>query len=383
MRIAAASFAYPNCDETVRARLSEQLGRPKSVPGSFVLSTCLRIEVAVEGGADHLSRAVSAIFGDASVLGAAAVRQDLDAVSHLFRVAAGLESPVLGEMEILTQFRHALKVSEARGDVGGLFSKLLETAVSVGRQAREMLPGSPHSSLAAVTAQVVGTAEEVAVFGSGIMANSVITGLLSLPAPPRVTVVARSPEKVAIAGMEVWGFDRAIEAIERFGAVVSATSAKRRLIDGTTLDSVFSRRTTPLTLVDMAMPPDFDVPPHAAVKYVSIDDLARLAARRPRPHEADDFVAAHAADAHRRMTEHAAVGPVIAEMMRAADDLVERAVDRFATKLGNGEDHAVLRQAAHTVARSLLANPVSYLRSGGGPEQATEVLAAAFGIVDG
>jgi glutamyl-tRNA reductase len=308
------------------------------------------------------------------------IRSGEAAIAHLFRVAAGLESPILGEREILTQFRQALADAEERGSVTGLTAKLLETAVAVGRQARELLPDSPHDSMAAVAAQVVGGADRVAVLGAGLMAQAVVMGLLGLPAPPDVTVVARTPENVAIPGVTVRAMTAASEVIATFPAVVSATSAKQRLIPEAELAEALARRSDTLTLVDMAMPPDLLPPPGAAIRYVDIDELAGKAARRPRGEDADAMVNAAAAEAYRRFTDHHAVGPVIGGLMRAADEIVDRTVDRFAGRLGQGDDDRLLRQAAHTVARSLLASPVSYLRSGDRPAEAVDLIAAAFGI---
>jgi glutamyl-tRNA reductase len=66
--------------------------------------------------------------------------------------------------------------------------------------------------------------------------------------------------------------------------------------------------------------------------------------------------------------------------MRSADEIVDRTVDRFIGRLGGGDDDKLLRQAAHTVARTLLASPVSYLRSADRPAEAVDLIAAAFGI---
>lgn len=70
----------------------------------------------------------------------------------------------------------------------GRIQKWLAQAVTVGPQARELLGGSPHNSMAAVAAQAVGTADRIAVLGSGIMATAVVDGLLLLPAPPEVAL---------------------------------------------------------------------------------------------------------------------------------------------------------------------------------------------------
>lgn len=382
LHVSSASFAYPHADGSVRAELARSLRTGTRSRDVFVLDTCLRMEVLVAGDLDRLDEAVGELFGVHAQLGHARVRVGEAAVDHIFRVAAGLESPILGEREILTQFRQAVLAAEEQGSITGLMVKLLETAVSVGRQARELLPASPHDSMAVVAAQVVGNRDRVAVLGSGLMATAVVGSLLALPAPPKVTVVARSPEKVSIDDVDVVPFERAVEVLSGFPAVVSATSAKKRLISDDALTAVLSERTDPLDLVDMAMPPDFTPPVGAPVRYVDIDDLARMADRKPRRDDADAMVMAAAADAYRRVSDHHAVGPVIGGLMQAADEIVERTVERFAGRLGQGDDRAVLRQTAHTVARTLLASPVGYLRSSDRPSEAVDTIAEAFGLDD-
>lgn len=382
MNVSSASFAYPHHDGSVRAEVAGRLDLRDLPAGTFLLATCLRMEITIAGDESDLGRLVSSMFGKLSEPARPSVRIDEDAVTHLFSVAAGLESPILGEKEILTQFRRALIRSEEKGRVDGLFARLLETAVAVARQARELLPQSPHNSLAAVAAQAIGTADRVAVLGSGLMATAAVHGLLALPAPPSVTVVARNPDKVTIEGVEVWPFDRAAETLSTFPAVVSATSAKRRLVDDDAMAAAVSRRMESLTLVDMAMPPDFTPPEGAAVDYMGIDDLARMADRRLRRDDADTLVRAAAADAYRQFVNHHQVGPVIGELMRTADDIVDRTFDRFVGRLGRGDDRTVLRQTAHTVARTMLARPVAYLKQADREPEVVDAIADAFGLDD-
>lgn len=383
MEISSASFAYPHHDGDARARLAQRLLRGTSLEQGFVLSTCLRVEVAVPGRPEELNRALLDLFDDLPETIKPQTRRGEPAVTHLFRVAAGLESPILGEQEILTQFRQELIKAEEAGQVDGLFARLLETAVSAGRKARELLPASPHNSMAAVAAQAVALSDQVAVLGSGIMATAVLEALRQLPAPPRITVVARNPEKVAgAADVEVWSFEQAPEALRTFPAVVSATSAKRRLVDDETLAEVVSSRKKPLVLVDIAMPPDFRPPRAAAITYINIDDLARMAGRRPRAREADRHVEAAAAEAYRQFRDHHELGPVIGALMRTADEIVDETVDRFAGRLQGEDDVAVLRQTAHTVARTLLDRPVSYLKKANRAPGEIGVIAEAFGVED-
>jgi glutamyl-tRNA reductase len=381
MHLSSASFGYPDVDGTHRADLAGRLRGKKPPSNTFILATCLRIEVAVRGSREDLERAVAGVFGESTVMDLATVRVGERAVEHLFRIAAGLESPILGEREILGQFRQSVQATREGGVAAdGLFSKLLDTAVSVGRQARQLLPESPRDSMAAVAAQVVGGAPRVAVFGSGSIAKSAVTGLLGLPAPPEVTVVARDPGKVSFSGITVLSLDLAEKVLDEFPAVISATSAKQRLVADRRLADVLAARSTLLTLVDMAMPPDFSPPSDSEVQYVNIDDLARMADRRPRRDDADAMVTTAAADAYRHLTNHMSVGPVIGGLIQTADGIVERVVDRFTGRLKNTEDRAVLEQTAHTVARTLLAGPVAYIKATDRPRDSLDVIAEAFGV---
>lgn len=383
MDLSAASFSYPQHDSPIRAEIARRVLAGDPVERGFVLSTCLRVELVVSGPESRLRDTLTSLLGDAPIDVAPIVRSGQPAVTHLYRIAAGLESPILGEQEILTQFRQSLLVAESSGQVGGLLARLLESAVSVGRQARELLPPSPHNSMAAVAAQAVGGADRVAVLGSGIMATAVVEGLMLLPAPPLVTVVARNPEKVANQpGVEVVTFEHARRVIDEFPAVISATSAKHRLIDDQSLANAVARRTAPLLLIDLAMPPDFRPAHDDAISYLAIDDLARMADRRSRSDQADAFVESAAADAYRQYREHHEVGPLIGGLMTSADAIVDDAVRRFSGRLGDPSDEAVLRQSAHTVARTLLAGPVSYLRKEEKRSEALEVIAEAFGVTD-
>jgi glutamyl-tRNA reductase len=383
LEICSASFAYPQHAGPTRAELARRLMRAPALDSGFVLSTCLRIEVVVPGPESRLEEALGELFGDLPEGVRPQTRRGERAVGHIYRIAAGLESPILGEQEVLTQFRQALLEAEEAGQVAGVFARLLEGAVGAGRQARELIPGSPHNSLAAVAAQAIGTVDRVAVLGAGIMAGAMVEGLLQLPAPPQVTVVARHPEKVAKNDLvRVLPFEEARRVLETFPAVVSATSAKQRPVADEVMAGILNGRTTPLLLVDMAMPPDFVPPEKAAVRYIDIDDLARMADRRARSDQADVFVESASATAYRQYRDHHEIGPLIGSLMEHADSLVDEVVGRFSGKLAGTRDEGILRQAAHTVARTLLAGPISYLKQEERSAEAIDVIADAFGVDD-
>jgi len=382
MHVSSASFAYPRLDGATRAYLAARLGE-RVVPGALILSTCLRIEIAVPGDKEALQRVLGEAFGPddpTAYLSSAQIRTDQNAITHLYRVAAGLESPFVGEREILSQFRQSV-IKAGDGLEEGLFQKLLEGAVAIGRQVREeVLAESPHASMAAVAAQAVGAAERVAVIGGGSMATAVAHALLALPAPPEIVIAARQPDKVSVSGMEIWSIERLEEILASFPAAVSVTSAGRLLVSPDRLATIIERRLRPLLLVDLAMPPDFRSPDLPGLIYYDVDRVAAMAVRQIPSEEADAFVAAAAAGAYRRVVDHPELGPLIGEMMRTADEVVEAAVERFAGRLASPQDRDVLGQTAHTVARRLLSGPVNYLKRPDRHPAAAEVAVAMFDL---
>ncbi|HEX2155353.1 MAG TPA: hypothetical protein VHL52_15415 [Acidimicrobiia bacterium] len=375
VEISSASFAYPELSGNERARVARAVADAAGRSGAFVLSTCLRVEVAVAGDEVALKEWLEEVVGSAGV--ASRVRQGQQAVEHLFRVAAGLESPILGEVEVLAQFRQATAAMRSVGSVDGWFTKLMESAVAAGRAARDLMPSSPHDTMAALAAQMVGGARQVAVVGSGTMARSVIEALAALPAPPELTVVARRPEAVSIGNTRVLPIEELGAVLARFPVVVSATGASTRLFSADRLSAALEGRSSSLLLVDMAMPPDFDAPEGVDVSYVGIDDLARLARSHRAAEGAEEMVAASAAEAHHVFVNQGRSGPLIAALLASGDAVVEETVARFAGRLTADADRDVLRQAAHTVARTLLNRPVQALRSTRDPDL-VQAIAAAF-----
>ena len=380
MHITSASFSYPNISGDKRADLARSLRADTSGCPALVLNTCLRLEVLVEGDVEILAHSLELLFEEPPDIAAATVRGDADAAVHLFRVVAGLESPIVGEREILTQFRDALEALEESGMASGLFSKLLQESVALGRKARQLLPESPHASLAAIAAQIVGGVDRVAVLGSGTMSSAIIGALRELPAPPSLTVVARTPARVRDSDVEVWSFDRAADALREFPAIVSATSAKQHPVPDAVVISALADRRERGIIVDLAMPPDFRVPESANLTYVDIDQLARLAGRRPRLDDADEIVHTAAVDAYRRFSDHQQIGPLITALMSHADQIVDQAAERFTARLNGVDDAEVLRNAAHNVARTLMAAPVEYLKTAERTAANLVTVAEAFGI---
>lgn len=382
MTFSCATFAYPRLDTTRRGELAQRLAEVEPPDGVFILSTCLRLEIALAGTTDALSDALGLVFSGFDTSDAV-IRTGREAVHHLFRVAAGLESPILGEREILTQYRRTVLETEESGRMSGAAQRLLQAGVAAARRARQTLPPMPYDSMAGVAAGLVEDADRVTVLGNGDMATAVIRSLAHRSVPPQILVLARQPEHIDFPDVTVWDFDRLNEVLATHPTIISATSATSRLLSEEDFLAALASRDTRLTLIDMAMPPDFAPPATVEIDRYDIDDLAAMVDNGSDAGPASAIVEEVATAAFSRYMGHAGVGPVIHSMVADADAVVERAVSRFAARLANEADESILRQTAHTVARAILSSPLGFLNDIETEPDDVEIIARAFRVTDG
>jgi glutamyl-tRNA reductase len=361
-RLTSLSFAHPAVPAEQRAQIAHSVVTDADSQPVFILMTCLRIEMAWFGQAEKAA-SVSGISADSRH------RLDEEAFQHLCRVAAGLESPLIGEPEVLGQFRNALALYRRSSAQDASLVRTLDAAVGVARRARRLLGNGPRGSLAAVAAGMAQPYQRVAILGSGAMARATLAGLDE----KFVAVFAR--RSVQVGSRQALPWDEAEAALRSFPAVISTYPGKVPMTQG--FRSALRERKMPLLLIDLGMPPAF-APGGDLVRYVGIDELAAAADGRPSP-TVDETLKEDARKAWRRLETPARTSEVIAAMTAVADRAADEEVVRFAQRLRSAADpEPVLRQLAHTVARRVLHSPISYL--GSTDLDAVEVLAEAFGV---
>ncbi|NQV05920.1 hypothetical protein HQ535_05170 [bacterium] len=389
-RFTSATLAHPEVSAETRAQfaLSERdlaaaLHRVRAEGiDAFLLTTCLRIEIAASGCERALGRVLELVFPGREVPESRVIRSDRDAIHHLFRVAAGLDSPIIGEPEVLGQFRGALDACRSAGVVGGLFEKAIQAAIATGKMSRRQMPHVGRGSIALAAAAMAERADRVAVFGAGAMARAATEALMRADNPPKVSVYARRPEAVSFQVDEVLALAEAPAALAEFPVVISATAAKRELFGTEILRKSLDRRDEDLLLIDLAMPPDF-TPDHCngSLRYLSVDDIAAHA-RVSADASTVELTAGRAADeAWAKLSNHHQVGPVITAILAEADRAVREEVERFSGRLeGGAADADVLHQLAQTIAHRVLHRPLSFLGSAEHGATAAPILAEVFGV---
>jgi len=382
LRLTSLSFAHPVVPSDHRARLfisenaiQDAHERLRSIgQHAFLLSTCLRVEIAwaadPESGRDLLAR----LYGDQDLFEQAALRRDEDAFVHLSRVAAGLDSPLVGETEVLSQFRRAISTMPEVAIQNDL-ARVLNAAVGIARTTRRLLGDTPRGSLGAIAARVASASGAVAILGSGAMARAAVQRLDDIG----VTVFARRPGDVG--GRAALPWEQAEDALATFPVVISTVPGSGSLFPDDVLARSLGSRREPLLLIDLGMPPGFDrlLMPEG-VRYLGVDEVASSVSDKPSS-EAEEKISRGASAVWRRLSAPDQVGVVIAAMMEQADTVVTEEVQRFAGRLRFSEDpERVLRQLAHSVARRVLHRPISYVTSSDRGIAVAETLAEAFGV---
>jgi glutamyl-tRNA reductase len=345
-----------------------------------LLSTCNRTEVYVYASHDPSSdilRSLCSIKGlPVTTLSVACVSlQGASAVRHVFRVAAGLESMVIGEAQILGQVRSAYQTARELHTTGPVLNRAMQLAMGAGRRVRRETPlgtrnvSAAHAALSACR-QTLGSIDgrRVLIIGAGEMAALAMK--VFAQAHARITAVANRDLNAAqvLAGRthaRATSLDGLPRVLAEVDAVVVAVGAGEPVLRRDHVES--SGRMPALLILDLGMPPGVDADV-GALPGVIVYDLDRLSEFLP-PVSADAIAAAgllidEAADRFMRWYASRAAQPIVAGLRRRADEIAELAYERLQPRLQSldARGQARVRGAMHTALRRLLHGPTVRLK---------------------
>ena len=297
-------------DRDAADRLGRRLASMPGVHGCAVLTTCSRTELYVHAASLAAARRAAAdsvrpVCGRRLQVGrarrpvpdggevAAFVRTGPDAVEHLLRVAAGIESPVLGDAQVLGQVKAAYLAARDAGVTDAVVNRLFETALRAGRRARrETGIGRGSTSAASAAAALVARAasplgtRRVVIVGAGETASIAARHIARLH-PAALVVVNRTPARAEALAREIGAstlpLDALAGALRDADVVVSATSRREPVIALEQMaPAMRARPARPLLAVDLAVPRDIDWRCAALpnVRLHAIDDVQAEATRR-------------------------------------------------------------------------------------------------------
>ncbi len=376
-------LSFPNCD------LAEALAAMRqAVPEAAILSTCHRVELYAvvsdlrKGEADlkrfwARNRGVPIADFEPHVY----YLTGRKALEHLFSVASGLDSAIIGEPQILGQVREALRLGQETGAMGPLLSSLFRHAIICGKRARTQTAIARNAasiSYAAVemARRALGdlTGSRVLLIGAGKMGELAAQHLLARGVAG-ISVVGRSEERarrLALKCGNAGSLDQLEDALLVSDIVISCTNAPHHVISRDLMRRVMRvRGRRPVLLIDIAVPRDIDpaVGDLPGVRLHNVDDLEFAVATNMKERQAearrvipiiDEEIAVF--EARQRTL---AVTPAIRDLRRRADAILQEELARTSAVLGRlpEEDRKRIEALAKAIEKKLLHQPISLLRA--------------------
>jgi glutamyl-tRNA reductase len=363
-----------------------------------VLSTCNRTEVyAVDAEPADVEERIYGELASLSGLSQSELAPALYSVTdeaaavHLFRVAAGLDSMVPGEAQILGQVREAYEAAREAGTTGSTLHRLFRQALRVGKRVRtETAIGENPASVSSAAAELAERVFEgldgrrILLIGAGKTADLTAANLISRGVG-EIVVANRSPDRAeALArrfGGRAVGLDAVEQELEHVDVVVASTGSQGLVLSGEQVGRAMrERRGRPVFFIDIAVPRDLDpaINDLEGCYLYDIDDLERVVAesvagRREEAVRAEAIVSEEA-DGFRAWQLSLDVVPAIASLRARAESIrqaeLERAEGRLAS-LSPTQRRAVEALTSQIVAK-LLHQPTVRMK---------EAAAAADGVI--
>ena len=353
-----------------------------------VLSTCNRTEFyLVSPDAELAAEAVPRLARYLDPSGGGAVAEHLwslrgaDAVGHMFRVAAGLDSMVLGEAQILGQFKAAHRTARVAGTLDAHLDFVMRRAVSTGKRVRtDTGIGRRAGSLSEVAAEYARTAcggslqgRGVLLLGAGKMSAIAARRLASYGA--RLFITSRGGESAADLAAQLGGVPVAIDNIDEAAAdcdvILASTSSPTPVLLRSDVERLQGLRDhRPLCVLDIAVPRDVD-PAAVGVDGVALVDLdtlgervdANLEGRRRELPAAERIIGEELERTVTVLGQRDATAPTISALTRRAEEMRRNEVERTLQHLD--VDDAVRTQVetmTRSLVRKLLHAPIAHLK---------------------
>ena len=391
-----------------RVKALHELVESDHVSEALVLATCNRVEVFAEvekfhGGVTDVSRVLARQAGatveDLSPY--VTVHYEDQAVAHLFSVAAGLDSMVVGETQVLGQLRAAYALARDEGTVGRALHPVAQRALRVGKRVHSetgiVQGGASLVSVALARAEErIGSlaGRPMLVVGAGSMGALAATTLARREAD--VVVSSRTEASAARLATSIGGRAAPLadlpSELAAADVLVTCTGATGIVIATDVVAGAMTGRTDrPLVVVDLALPRDVD-PGVAALPGVHVVDLALLqgAGASAGPVAADDITAAHAlveaeTDLLRAERQAAEVAPTVSALRSQAAGVVDAELLRLSARLPDldARARAEIARTVHRVVDKLLHEPtvrVKELAAAPGGTDYAGALRALFGL---
>ncbi|KAF7598556.1 MAG: glutamyl-tRNA reductase [Candidatus Dactylopiibacterium carminicum] len=373
------------------------------VEEAALLSTCNRTELYCKGGdplrvAQWMAWARDVSFDQ--LRNGLYTHADAEAVRHIFRVACGLDSMVLGEPQILGQLKGAVRFAESAGALGSNLHKLFQQSFSVAKQVRSHTELGYHTvSMAAASVQLAARIFErmsdvrVLFVGAGEMVELCAAHFAGAH-PKGMAVVNRSRVRAETLAerfpMEVLPLESLADSLPAHDVVISCTASPVPLIgQGMVARALRLRRRRPMVMVDLAVPRDIE--PEVGrlddIFLYTVDDLERIVSlghesRQAAAAEAEAMVELEVDNYWRWLARRDAL-PAIRLLREHVEQMRQVELQRAKRMLARGDDpERVIDAITQALGNKLLHEPTRYLNQAEGQEirHAVATVQQVFGL---
>lgn len=399
------AFEKLTIDQDRMVKLVDDLTSSSDISEAVVLSTCNRTEIYVKVERFHPAYAdVQNSLGRHSGLdhGEFAdhlyVHADEDAARHLFSVACGIDSAVLGETEILGQVRTALEMAKSAGVVGLELNDLFTAAGTAGRKVRSSTAigrniTSVSRAAVAMATDRLGTLDQrsICVLGAGEMSEGMTVALRDA-GTRRIVICNRSIERAGLLAERVGGdvvpLENLADTITDIDVLLTGTGANDLMVSHDVLQTVMTQRPNrPLLIVDIAVPRDVD--PAAAdidnVTLLDMDDLTAFAEIGRAERRGEITAVRTLIDEEVVRFCNSAASRKVEPMVKAFRSDVESIRQGELTRLANTVDAETLAQidaATRALLNKLLHQPMTSLRADAGTAKGDRLANALVELFD-
>jgi glutamyl-tRNA reductase len=402
MNIAVVGLSHKTAPVEVREKLSiptpqvaEAIAQLLSYPHIeevSILSTCNRLEIHIATDqADQGVREVMQFLSDYSKVPLTGLREHLfillhqDAVMHLFRVAAGLDSLVLGEGQILAQVKHAHKLGQQHKSVGRILNRLLKQAITAGKRVRtETSIGTGAVSISSAAAELAKLKKpdletcRISILGAGKMARLLVQHLLSKD-PCQITLLNRTIQRANELAAEFNGasiqtgtLDNMLETVCQSDVVFTCTSATDPILSRAHLEGALPPHQT-LMLFDISVPRNVhtNVNDLDNVYAFNVDDLKAVVAqnqesRRRMAMEAETLLEEELEtfmDWWRSLDTVFTISSLRSKVESIREQELEKALSRLGEEFGNKKQREVIEALTRGIVNKILHDPMVQLRA--------------------
>ena len=397
MRFSITGLNHRSAPVEVRERLAfdegsipEALKVLRQKPGvveGLILSTCNRVEIAVSSEDHEGDRAIDEFLAETRHVERDWVRpylytfEDRDAIQHLFRVAASLDSMVVGEPQILGQLKNAYAIAKQEGAVNGFMDTLLTRAFNVAKRVRsetEIGASAVSVSYAAVelAREIFGSLKDkkVLIVGAGKMSEAAARHLKRCGATKMFVTnrtAERAVEMAQLFDAKIIEYTKFLSFLPEVDIVLTSSGAPHYIL--TTMDMarvIGARKNKPVFVIDIAVPRNVEPSVNELdnVFVYDIDDLQRVVetnvqARRKEAEDAEEIIAEEVERMLSRLKTRDVV-PTIVGLQEQLEQLRVAELARMRGKFGTltREQEEALEALSRGIINKIAHGPISELR---------------------